>query len=130
MIDPACRLRCTQIAKHARRPGNDAGPLSGGEVLYYPPAFTDAALAAIEARVAPADRIIADREDAEALCVNAVCLGRTVIMAKAPAALRQRLEARGYRVTEVDLSPFILSGGAAFCMTLRLDLVSALVLQP
>ena len=105
-------------------------PLSGGEVLYYPPAFTDAALAAIEARVAPADRIIADREDAEALCVNAVCLGRTVIMAKAPAALRQRLEARGYRVTEVDLSPFILSGGAAFCMTLRLDLVSALVLQP
>ena len=100
-------------------------PLSGGEVLYYPPAFTPPALAAIEARVAPADRIIATRQDAEALCVNAVCLGSTVIMARAPAELKARIEACGYRLIEVDLAPFILSGGAAFCMTLRLDLVSA-----
>lgn len=99
-------------------------PLSGGEVLYYPPAFTDEALAAIEARVKPADRIVASEEDAAAFCVNAVCLGRTVVMARAPARLRQRLEARGYRLVEIDLDPFILSGGAAFCMTLRLDLAS------
>ncbi len=99
-------------------------PLSGGEVLYYPPAFSAEALARIEAHVAPAQRIVATEEDAAAFCVNAVCLGRSVIMARAPAALRQRLEARGYRVVEVDLDPFILSGGAAFCMTLRLDLVS------
>ena len=52
---------------------------------------------------------------------NAVCVGETVVMAKAPAALRRALEARGYRVAEVDLAPFILSGGAAFCLTLRLD---------
>jgi N-dimethylarginine dimethylaminohydrolase len=42
-------------------------------------------------------------------------------MAKAPAALKKRLNALGYTVTEVDLSPFILSGGGAYCMTLRLD---------
>ena len=42
-------------------------------------------------------------------------------MAQAADALRRALEARGYRVVEVDLVPFILSGGAAFCMTLRLD---------
>lgn len=99
-------------------------PLSGGEVLYYPPAFTAEALARIEARVAPGQRIIATEEDAAAFCVNAVCLGRSVIMARAPAALRERLEARGYRLVEIDLDPFILSGGAAFCMTLRLDLVA------
>lgn len=99
-------------------------PLSGGEVLYYPPAFTDEALAAIEARVKPADRIVASEEDAAAFCVNAVCIGRTVVMARAPVRLRQRLEARGYRLVEIDLDPFILSGGAAFCMTLRLDLAS------
>ncbi|CAN5237913.1 arginine deiminase-related protein [soil metagenome] len=99
-------------------------PLSGGEVLYYPPAFTPAALAAIEARVAPRDRLIATDEDAAAFCVNAVCLGSTIIMARAPAALRRRLEALGYRVVEINLAPFILSGGAAFCMTLRLDLQS------
>ena len=46
------------------------------------------------------------------------------------AALRARLEARGYAVVEVDLAPFILSGGAAFCMTLRLDLQSQPALTP
>jgi len=30
---------------------------------------------------------------------------------------------RGHAVTEVDLAPFVVSGGA-FCMTLRLDLSS------
>ncbi len=33
----------------------------------------------------------------------------------------RKLAARGYRLHEVDLAPFILSGGAAYCMTLRLD---------
>ena len=99
-------------------------PLSGGEVLYYPPAFTPEALAAIEARVTPAQRIIATEDDAAAFCVNAVCIDRTVIMARAPWHLKNRLEMRGYSLVEIDLDPFILSGGAAFCMTLRLDLVS------
>ena len=96
-------------------------PLEGGAVLYYPPAFTPAALEAIRARVAPDDRIEATDDDAEAFCVNAISLGRRLIMAKAPTALRARLEARGFQVSEVDLAPFILSGGAAYCMTLRLD---------
>ena len=100
-------------------------PLSGGEVLYYPPAFTSAALAEINAGV-PADRLIeASDEDAAALCVNAVSIGETIVMAKAPKRLRTTLEARGYRVAEVDLAPFILSGGAAFCLTLRLDHLAA-----
>jgi len=99
-------------------------PLSGGAVLYYPPAFTPAALAEIRARVPARDRIEAEDADAEGLCVNAVCLGRTVIMARAPERLKARLRERGFRVVEVDLAPFILAGGAAFCMTLRLDLSS------
>ncbi|WP_374471534.1 dimethylarginine dimethylaminohydrolase family protein [Phenylobacterium sp.] len=100
-------------------------PLSGGEVLYYPPAFTEESLAAIRARVPESLRIEATDEDAAAFCVNAVNLDRRIVMAKAPAALRARLEARGYELVEVDLSPFILSGGAAYCMTLRLDRTSA-----
>lgn len=99
-------------------------PLSGGEVLYYPPAFTPAALAAIEAHVAPEQRIIATDADAAAFCVNAVNVGRDIVMANAPADLKVRLEERGYRLIEVDLEPFILSGGAAYCMTLRLDRTS------
>jgi N-dimethylarginine dimethylaminohydrolase len=99
-------------------------PLAGGEVLYYPPAFTERALAEIRARVPAARRIEATDEEAAAFCVNAVNLGEMVIMARAPASLAETLRERGYRLVEVDLDPFILSGGAAYCMTLRLDRTS------
>lgn len=99
-------------------------PLSGGEVLYHPPAFTPATLETIRARVAPELRIEASAEEAAAFCVNAVNLGRTLVMARAPESLRHTLTARGYQLVEVDLDPFILSGGAAYCMTLRLDRTS------
>ncbi|MBL8770825.1 MAG: amidinotransferase [Phenylobacterium sp.] len=100
-------------------------PLAGGKVLYYPAAFTPAALATLRARVAEPDRIEATDEEAAAFCVNAVNLGPRVVMARAPESLRAKLQARGYALTEVDLGPFILSGGAAYCMTLRLDRTSA-----
>jgi N-dimethylarginine dimethylaminohydrolase len=99
-------------------------PLAGGEVLYYPPAFTDEALATIRARVPEALRIEATDEEAAAFCVNAVNIDRTIIMARPPASLRATLQARGYHLVEIDLDPFILSGGAAYCMTLRLDRTS------
>ncbi len=96
-------------------------PLSGGEVLFYPPAFTPEALALIHAHVAPAQRLEASAADAAAFCVNAVNIGRTVVMARAPDHVRAMLGERGYAVVDVDLDPFILSGGGAYCMTLRLD---------
>jgi N-dimethylarginine dimethylaminohydrolase len=46
-------------------------------------------------------------------------------MAKASPDLVARLAERGYRVSEVDLLPFIMSGGGAYCMALRLDNCSA-----
>jgi N-dimethylarginine dimethylaminohydrolase len=100
-------------------------PLAGGEVLYYPPAFTPEGLAVIRGHVAPELRIEAGDEEAQAFCVNAVNLGRAIVMAEPPNSLRERLEARGYRVVGLDLSPFMLSGGGAYCMTLRLDRSSA-----
>jgi N-dimethylarginine dimethylaminohydrolase len=100
-------------------------PLSGGEILYYPAALTGEALARLR-EIVPADLLIeATDEDAAAFCVNAVSLEKTVIMATPGRALRERLAARGYEVVGIDLAPFILSGGGAFCMTLRLDRQSA-----
>jgi len=100
-------------------------PLSGGEILYYPPALTAQAERRLRDLV-PAHLLIeATAEDAAGFCVNAVSLGRTVIMARPSLTLRARLAERGYQVLGVDLAPFMLSGGAAFCMTLRLDLASA-----
>jgi N-dimethylarginine dimethylaminohydrolase len=99
-------------------------PLPGGEVVYYPPAFSAAARTAIADRVA-ADRLITATDDeAAAFSLNAVAVGRDLVMTAPPARLRAILEERGYRCHPVDLSAFVLSGGAAFCMTLRLDLSS------
>jgi N-dimethylarginine dimethylaminohydrolase len=105
-------------------------PLSGGEILYYPSALTDEALARLRELV-PAEMLIeATDEDAAAFCVNAVCLDRTVVMAMPGQSLRARLAARGYEVLGIDLAPFILSGGGAFCMTLRLDRTSPAIGAP
>ncbi|HEX3503033.1 MAG TPA: arginine deiminase-related protein [Xanthobacteraceae bacterium] len=100
-------------------------PLSGGEIFYYPPAFSGASLAAIRDIVAPEDLIEATDEDAAGFNVNAVNIGDCLVMAKASRNLVARLSERGYRVSEVDLLPFIMSGGGAYCMTLRLDTQSA-----
>lgn len=99
-------------------------PLSGGEVVFYPGAFSEASRSSIRERV-PADLLIeAGEEEAGLLCLNAVNIGRDVVMATGTPRLRAALAERGYRCLEVDLSPFMLSGGAAYCMTLRLDLES------
>jgi N-dimethylarginine dimethylaminohydrolase len=99
-------------------------PLSGGEILYYPPALSETARRALHERTTPDQRIEATAADAQAFCVNAVSLGRKLIMARPGAELHDRLAERGYDVVGVDLEPYMLSGGGAFCMTLRLDLVS------
>jgi N-dimethylarginine dimethylaminohydrolase len=96
-------------------------PLSGGEVVYYPKAFSPEGLAAIRDAVPKEDLIEASDEDAAAFCVNAVNLGRQIVMARPKDGLRAKLSERGYVVTGIDLSPFIMAGGGAYCMTLRLD---------
>jgi N-dimethylarginine dimethylaminohydrolase len=97
-------------------------PLSGGEILYYPPAIDPAGLRRLRDRVPGQLLIEASDEDAARFCVNAVGLGRSLVMAAPSSALERQLTERGYRVVGVDLFPFLLSGGGAFCMTLRLDL--------
>ncbi|MBY4895513.1 dimethylarginine dimethylaminohydrolase family protein [Cupriavidus sp. AU9028] len=96
-------------------------PLAGGEILHYPPAFTPAALQVLRQRVPAALRIEASADDLRHFSVNAVNLEDRIVMARATPSLREALRQRGYRVREIDLSPFMLSGGGAYCMTLRLD---------
>lgn len=96
-------------------------PLAGGEILYYPPALSADSLARLRERVPAAQRIEATEDDLAHFSVNAVSVGREVVMSRTTDRLRGVLTERGYRVREVDLSPFMMSGGGAFCMTLRLD---------
>lgn len=100
-------------------------PLSGGEILYLPDAFTPQALATLRERV-PADQLLeATGQDLLNFNINAVEFNGTVVMSRTSQHLRSRLAERGYRIQELDLSPFMMSGGAAYCMTLRLDRSSA-----
>jgi N-dimethylarginine dimethylaminohydrolase len=98
--------------------------LSGGEVVYYPPALSAASRARLRELVDPALLIEAGDDDAHHLAVNSVCLGRDVVMCHASAMLRAQLAERGYRPHVVPLDSFNRSGGAAYCLTLRLDLQS------
>lgn len=109
-------------------------PLPGGEVLYFPGAFTAAGRGAIADRVPQDRRLEIGESDACGLAANAVAVGDTLVMAAASRRLRAQLIERGYQVAVVPLSAFLRSGGAAFCLTLRLDRTSAaaaeLVPQP
>jgi ornithine aminotransferase len=94
--------------------------LAGGEILYHPAAFTEEGRGQI--RALAGDKLIeAPLEDAANLAVNAVCIGRDVVMCSCSAVLRERLEERGYRVHVVPLGSFNRSGGAAYCLTLKLN---------
>jgi ornithine aminotransferase len=95
--------------------------LSGGEVLWYPAAFSTDAAAAVRSIVGSGNLIEATDDDALHLGVNSVCLGRDVVMCHVSAPVRSALEARGYTVHVVPLDSFNRSGGAAYCLTLRLD---------
>ncbi|MBA3595181.1 MAG: ornithine--oxo-acid transaminase [Polaromonas sp.] len=94
--------------------------LSGGEVVYYPPAFTEAGRAQIQTLVG-GQLIEAQSDDALHLGVNSVCIGRDVVMCHCSEPTRQALVARGYRVQVVPLGSFNRSGGAAYCLTLKLN---------
>jgi len=95
--------------------------LPRGELMYFPGAFTAAARAAILKRVDPADRIELTAEDACRLSANAVVLDDTIVLPGCGRRLRAELEQRGYCVRKTPLGAFLRSGGAAFCLTLRLD---------
>lgn len=96
-------------------------PLPCGAVIYYPGAFTPAALQLIEEQVAPDQRIALDRADADRFAANAVAFGNVVVMSSASEALRGEIAARGYVLVTTPLDAFQKSGGSACCLTLRLD---------
>jgi N-dimethylarginine dimethylaminohydrolase len=100
-------------------------PLSRGEVMFVPAAFTPEGLSRINERVAPSQRIAVPMEDACRLATNAVCVGDAIVMSNCGEHLRLQLAERGYSVMTTPLQSFLRSGGAAFCLTLRLDWRSA-----
>lgn len=94
-------------------------PLSAESAIYFPAAFDRYARQVMTARLE--QPVLAEPDDALRFGCNAVVVDRHVVLNTGCTALRGRLEAAGYTVHEVDLTEFLKSGGAAKCLTLRLD---------
>jgi len=87
-------------------------PLSGGDVMYVPEAFSAGGLAAIRDRVEADRRIELAIEDSVRFAANAVCIGNVVVLSACSDDLRRRLQERGYRVVATPLDSFLRSGGS------------------
>lgn len=96
-------------------------PLERGFLMYYPPAFDARSNAQIERRLPMEKRIILDETDAIHFAANAVNIGEALILHRASDTLKTQLSAAGFQVFEAPLTEFIKSGGAARCLTLRLN---------
>lgn len=96
-------------------------PLEGGYLLYYPPAFDFYSNQLIERRVPAQKRIVVEESDALEFACNAVNIGLTVIMNRASEGLKRQLEQVGFELLETPLREFLKAGGAAKCLTLRVN---------
>jgi N-dimethylarginine dimethylaminohydrolase len=96
-------------------------PLSGGELLYYPPAFDDYARTVVADRIEEARRIAVPEAEALRFACNAVCVGKHVVLPAGCPDTMARLGASGYQSHPVPLDEFMKAGGSAKCLTLALD---------
>jgi N-dimethylarginine dimethylaminohydrolase len=96
-------------------------PLTGGFLMYHPPAFDFDSRIAIESRIPSHKRIVVDTEDAGNFACNAVNVGDMVFLHKASEPLKARLMLAGFKVIELDTTEFLKAGGSAKCMTLKLN---------
>jgi len=95
-------------------------PLPGGRLVYFPAAFDQTSLATIRRRIPAARRFEIGPQDAIGFACNAVVVGTTFITNSASDELRRQLSAWGFDVVHCPLEEFILAGGAAKCLALRL----------
>ncbi len=96
-------------------------PLAGGWLLYYPQAFDAASQARIAARVPASRRIAVTTADALQFACNAVNSGRHVFSNRVSDELARTLAAHGFLLHQTPLGEFMKAGGAAKCLTLKLN---------
>lgn len=96
-------------------------PLSGGHLLYFAEAFDAESRALIEATYPVEMRIKVTETEATQFACNLLNLGRQVLMHKTGGWAAERLQSKGYRVTELPLGEFLKGGGAAKSLALRLS---------
>lgn len=93
-------------------------PLVGGNVAYYPGAFSAGSQRVLR-RLFP-DAVIASAADAGVLGLNAVSDGHNIVINAEAAELSAELERQGYNVVPVELSELRKAGGGPKCCTLEI----------
>lgn len=93
-------------------------PLSNGELLWYPDAFSERSQEIV--RKSFSVTIDVDYNDARAFACNAVCINKEIFMPVAPSA-QNKLNMLGYKTNAFELGEFQKSGGSAKCLTLQFD---------
>ena len=96
-------------------------PLTGGFLMYHPPAFDFDSRIAIESRIPPHKRIVVDTQDAGNFACNAINIDDNVILNRASDPLKAQLMLAGFNVHECELSEFLKAGGSAKCLSLKLN---------
>jgi N-dimethylarginine dimethylaminohydrolase len=96
-------------------------PLSGGELLYYPPAFDHYAQSTIADRIPATRRLPVPEAEAVKFACNAVCVGKHVVLPAGCPETMAWLARRDYEPHAIPLDEFMKSGGSAKCLTLALD---------
>lgn len=94
-------------------------PLAPGVAVYYPQALDSYGQRVLEETIE--DLIPVSGEEAANFACNAVVVGQTVITNTGCPELHAQLERRGFMSQATPLSEFVKAGGAAKCLTLRLD---------
>ncbi len=96
-------------------------PLSGGELLYFPPAFDTYGQDVIASRIEHNQRFAVPTSESQRFACNAVCVDRDVVLPTGCPATMKWLEHLGYLPHPVELDEFLKAGGSAKCLTLALD---------
>jgi N-dimethylarginine dimethylaminohydrolase len=93
-------------------------PLGPDVAAYYPPAFDAYAQQVLKAHIPRLFEV--SEADTRRFAANAVVVEKNVVMNVGCDAFQRTLEAEGFCVYPVDLSQFLLAGGSAKCLVLRL----------
>ncbi|MDR4494182.1 MAG: arginine deiminase-related protein [Nitrospirales bacterium] len=96
-------------------------PLSGGELLYFPPAFDEYAQTVMATRIAEDKRFAVPTSEGQRFACNAVCVDRHVVLPTGCPETMAWLHTQGYTTHPVELDEFLKAGGSAKCLTLALD---------
>ena len=93
-------------------------PLNATTAVFYPGAFTTESIRKMEQEI---ELIPIKEADAKKFACNMVVLGKEIVLPAGCDDTVEQLHGRGYRCFPVLLDQYLKSGGAAKCLTLKID---------